>query len=105
MLGCPKNIKSSKSQAPQGFYGCLDIENDEMNKKKILILSLSMSKQPEKPWGTWLFKLFVFLGHPNIGTQKMLQTKPLKNLILVSQSQHKRTVNNIIIFQKWNSVF
>ena len=32
-LGCPENAKSLKSQAPQGFSGCLDIENDEMNKK------------------------------------------------------------------------
>ena len=34
-VGCPENAKSFKSQAPQGFSGCLDIENDEMNKKKI----------------------------------------------------------------------
>ena len=40
MLGCPENAKSLKSQAPQGFSGCLDIENDEMNKKKILSASL-----------------------------------------------------------------
>ena len=33
-LGCPENAKSLKSQAPQGFSGCLDIDNDEMNKKK-----------------------------------------------------------------------
>ena len=32
-LGCPENAKSLKSQAPQGFSGCLDIDNDEMNKK------------------------------------------------------------------------
>ena len=32
-LGCPENAKSLKSQAPQGFSGFLDIENDEMNKK------------------------------------------------------------------------
>ena len=32
-LGCPENAKSSKSHAPQGFSGCLDIDNDEMNKK------------------------------------------------------------------------
>ena len=32
-LGCPENAKSLKSQAPQGYSGCLDIENDEMNKK------------------------------------------------------------------------
>ena len=25
-----------------------------------------MSKQPEKPWGAWLFKLFAFSGHPNV---------------------------------------
>ena len=33
------NAKSLKSQAPQGFSGCLDIENDEMNKKKFLSAS------------------------------------------------------------------
>ena len=33
-LGCLKNTKSLKSQAPQGFSGCLDINNDEMNSKK-----------------------------------------------------------------------
>ena len=38
-LGCPENAKSLKSQAPQGFSGCLDIDNDEMNKKKILSAS------------------------------------------------------------------
>ena len=38
-LGCPENAKSLKSQAPQGFSGCLDIENDEMNKKKFLSAS------------------------------------------------------------------
>ena len=30
-----KNAKSLKSHAPQGFSGCLDMDNDEMNKKKI----------------------------------------------------------------------
>ena len=34
-LGCPENAKSLKSQAPQGFSGCLDIDNDEIKKKKI----------------------------------------------------------------------
>ena len=38
-LGCPENAKSLKSQAPQGFSGCLDIENDEMNKKNFLSAS------------------------------------------------------------------
>ena len=38
-LGCLKNTKSLKSEAPQGFSGCLDIENDEMNKKKIECIS------------------------------------------------------------------
>ena len=38
-IGCPENAKSLKSQAPQGFYGCLDIDNDEMNKKKFLSAS------------------------------------------------------------------
>ena len=38
-LGCPENAKSLKSQAPQGFSGCLDIENDELNIKKILSAS------------------------------------------------------------------
>ena len=38
-LGSPENAKSLKSQAPQGFSGCLDIENDEMNKKKFLSAS------------------------------------------------------------------
>ena len=38
-VGCPENAKSLKSQAPQGFSGCLDIENDEMNKKKFLSAS------------------------------------------------------------------
>ena len=38
-LGCPENAKSLKSQAPQGFSGCLDIENDEMNKNKFLSAS------------------------------------------------------------------
>ena len=33
ILGCPENAKSLKSQAPQGFSDCLDIDNDEMNKK------------------------------------------------------------------------
>ena len=32
-LACPENTQSLKSHAPQGFSGCLDIENDEMNKK------------------------------------------------------------------------
>ena len=39
LLGCPENAKSLKSQAPQGFSGCLDIENDEMNKKNFLSAS------------------------------------------------------------------
>ena len=39
ILGCLKNAKSLKSQAPQGFSGCLDIENDEMNKKFFLSAS------------------------------------------------------------------
>ena len=39
MLGCPENAKSLKSQAPQGFSGCLDIDNDEMNKKNFLSAS------------------------------------------------------------------
>ena len=39
LVGCPKNAKSWKSQAPQGFSGCLDIENDEMNKKIFLSAS------------------------------------------------------------------
>ena len=34
-----QNAKSLKSQAPQGFSGCLDIENDEMNKKNFLSAS------------------------------------------------------------------
>ena len=38
-IGCPENAKSLKSQAPQGFSGCLDIENDEMNKKNFLSAS------------------------------------------------------------------
>ena len=38
-LGCLKNAKSLKSQAPQGFSGCLDIDNDQVNKKKILSAS------------------------------------------------------------------
>ena len=38
-IGCPENAKSLKSQAPQGFSGCLDIDNDEMNKKKFLSAS------------------------------------------------------------------
>ena len=38
-VGCPENAKSLKSQAPQGFSGCLDIDNDEMNKKKFLSAS------------------------------------------------------------------
>ena len=42
-LGCHENAKSLKSQAPQGFSGCLDIENDEMNKKKFLSASLRVN--------------------------------------------------------------
>ena len=38
-IGCPENAKSLKSQAPQGFSGCLDIDNDEMNKKNFLSAS------------------------------------------------------------------
>ena len=38
-VGCLKNAKSLKSQAPQGFSGCLDIDNDEMNKKNFLSAS------------------------------------------------------------------
>ena len=30
-IGCLKNTKSLKSQAPQGFSGCLDIGNNEMS--------------------------------------------------------------------------
>ena len=30
MLGCLENAKSLKSQAPQGFSGCLDIYNRGM---------------------------------------------------------------------------
>ena len=30
----------------------------------LFISSFSMSKQPEKPWGAWLFKLFAFSGQP-----------------------------------------
>ena len=43
-LGCLKNTKSLKSQAPQGFSGCLDIENDEMNKKIFLSASLRVKQ-------------------------------------------------------------
>ena len=32
-VDCVNIAKSLKSQAPQGFSGCLDIGNDEMNKK------------------------------------------------------------------------
>ena len=39
LVGCPDNAKSLKSQAPQGFSGCLDIDNDEMNKKIFLSAS------------------------------------------------------------------
>ena len=39
VLGCQENAKSLKSQAPQGFSGCLDIDNDEMNKKNFLSAS------------------------------------------------------------------
>ena len=38
-VGCPENAKSLKSQAPQGFSGCLDIDNDQMNKKNFLSAS------------------------------------------------------------------
>ena len=41
-LGCPENAKSLKSQAPQGFSDCLDIDNDEMkgeaNAPKFIVL-------------------------------------------------------------------
>ena len=43
-VGCPENAKSLKSQAPQGFPGCLDIENDEMNKKNFLSASLRVKQ-------------------------------------------------------------
>ena len=33
-IGYRENANSIKSQVPQGFSGCLDIDNDEMNKKK-----------------------------------------------------------------------
>ena len=50
-LGCPENAKSLKSQAPQGFSGCLDIDNDEMNKKKFLSASL---------WVTQALRSFIY---------------------------------------------
>ena len=43
-LGCPENAKSLKSQAPQGFSGCLDIDNDEMNKKNFLSASARVTQ-------------------------------------------------------------
>ena len=39
---------------------------DALKNYFLFISSLSMSKQPEKPWGAWLFKLFAFLRHPNV---------------------------------------
>ena len=39
---------------------------DALKNYFLFISSLSMSKQPEKPWGAWLFKLFAFLRHPTI---------------------------------------
>ena len=33
----------------------------------LLISSLSMSKQPDNPWGAWLFKLFVILRQAMMG--------------------------------------
>ena len=44
LLGCPENAKSLKSQAPQGFSGCLDIESDEMSKKKFLSASTRVNQ-------------------------------------------------------------
>ena len=44
-VGCPENAKSFKSQAPQGFSGCLDIENDEINKKFFLSAASLRVKQ------------------------------------------------------------
>ena len=43
-IECLKNAKSLKSQAPQGFSGCLDIDNDEMNKKNFLSASLRVTQ-------------------------------------------------------------
>ena len=52
ILGCLKNAKSLKSQAPQGFSGCLDIENDEMNKKKFLTFLATFFNTSEKNFTT-----------------------------------------------------
>ena len=46
MVGCPENAKSLKSQAPQGFSGCLDIDNDEMNKKNFSVHPLGAFTSP-----------------------------------------------------------
>ena len=52
ILGCLKNAKSLKSKAPQGFSGCLDIENDE-RKKKIECI----------PWGELNAPKFIVLPY------------------------------------------
>ena len=50
-LGFPvaqKQLKMTKT-----FFSWLHMEENRI-----------MSKQPEKPWGAWLFNLFAFLRHP-----------------------------------------
>ena len=55
---------------------------DALKKIFLFISSLSMSKQPKKPWGAWLFKLFVYSSSPVciVGAVQMQFCLPLSFL-------------------------
>ena len=55
----------------------------------LFISSFSMSKQPEKPWGAWLFKLFAFSGHPIDLAINTYRFFPRKKMFILSS--HHRT--------------
>ena len=46
-IAWPKITQSLKSQAPQGFSGYLDIENDEINKKNIKCIPKGETSPPK----------------------------------------------------------
>ena len=51
---------------------------DALKKFFLFISSFSMSKQPEKPCGAWLFILFAFSWHPTLPAKMLLVNVFLK---------------------------
>ena len=70
-----------------------------------------MSKQPEKPWGAWLFKLFAFLRHPkgsllcgnatNVKHFDLLLFRPIH----YSESKNVGNSTNVIVFAHKENTF